>query len=133
MFEELFSSMGDLKEADRLRLASFLEKRNELMLQMLTLNSLQAKQLRDPSPENELRVSSFSNSVVKPLQRSIEQERTDLVKSAVDIEGLKGLLPMILAGLTQYVNLALVLNLFDTNPDDVQRLIKYIKDYIQSD
>jgi hypothetical protein len=133
MFEELFSSMGELKEEDRLRLASFLEKRNEYALQYVKLSEMRVKQLRNPSPMNELRASSFNDSVVLPFRTEVRDEMYELLESAVDFEALKDLLPMILAGVTRYINIPLVLSVLGTSPEDIQRLVAVIKDYIQPD
>lgn len=50
----------------------------------------------------------------------------------VNVDGLKAILPMLVAALAQYVNVPLLLDAFGMEPDVIETSVSSLKDYFKS-
>jgi hypothetical protein len=131
MLDDLFPSITEADEETRLKLAELLENRNEYLQQQLTLNSLRVTMLRDGTPESEQRAKDFSSTVVAPLREKMTPQIIELLQSSFDIKGIKGLMPIIVMGILQSVNLPVLLTTLGLEPDQVEQLASLVQDYVK--
>lgn len=132
MFDMLSTSFASMDAADRAILARLLDKRNEYLAKTIKLNELKIAALTNPSAANEAAVNDFSTAVIAPLRDAMQDDVRALLQKAVDVDGLQSMLPMILAGALQSVNITLLLTAIGIDPDMISKLVKEIKEYISS-
>jgi len=133
MFEDMYASLTELKAEDRIRLAQFFMKTNELMKQKVMYNELQITYFTNPSPEVLARLEGIQSTVIEPMSTSLKREIIEIMKDSIDIEGLKGLLPMIVAGALRYINVPVVLTILGLKPDEIKEMALMVKDYLSFD
>lgn len=132
MFGDMSSSFSDLEEDVRTRLASLLEKRNDYLVQQIKLNELRIIMLLTPSPANEAAVNAFNSTVVAPIRDGMGEDIMFLMDKALNVQGLKAMLPMVLIGVLQSVNITLALTTLGIEPDVVDRFTSAIGEFIES-
>ena len=131
MLDGLFPSLIEMDEETRLKLAELLEGRNEHLQQQLTLNSLRITMLRDGTPDSEQRAKDFNSAVVAPLRDKLTPQTLELLERSIDLKGIKGIMPLVVMGLMQSVNLPLLLTTVGMEPDQVEQLVGMVQDYVK--
>lgn len=131
MFGELFPSLTEMDRETREKLANLLSDRNEYLEQQQTLNKLRIEMLRDGTPESEQRVKDFNSAVVVPLRAKMTPVILELFQKSVNVEGLKSIMPIIVMGLMQSVNLPLLFATAGVELDAAEEIINTIKDYVK--
>lgn len=132
MLSELSGSFASMDEETRRMLAELLEVRNEYLNQLVALNGLRLKALHNPTPENEEAVNDFASAVLAPLSARNNELTMGLVKDAIDIEGIQKMLPMVLATMTQYFNLPLILTVLNIDPNAAEKTIAQMSAYFKT-
>lgn len=107
-----------------------LQRQQELHEAQAHLARLRLQQLRDPKPGGDEEIVDFAKMFVAPKRISMSKDAMPLLESAVDIEGLKSLLPMLVAGVLQYVDVDKLLYLSGMDADVVDDIVKAINKFI---
>lgn len=132
MLSELSSSFENLTPEQRQLLAVHIELRNTYLEQTIKLNRLRVALLVQSTPEGEMQVKEFAAKKVAPLRIKLHEHSKKLRESAVDVETLKSMLPMVLMALTSSINLPLVMNALGIEPDMIEELVANARDYIKT-
>jgi hypothetical protein len=133
MFGEISTSYRGLSDTQRAALAELFALRNEYYAQATKLNNIRLRVLQDPTPGGEDEVREFAAVMVTPVRmRMVEATGKLLTEEALDLERLKGMLPMVLMALTQSVNVSLLMNLLDVEPDIVEKMLEQVREYFSS-
>jgi hypothetical protein len=131
VFGGIDSSYGDLDLETRTALASFLSDRNEYTKQLLKLNELRIKVLQNPTPDGEKQLAEYSSAIVAPLRGKLSEQTVELLKRAIDLDSLKGLLPIIFLGVTQAINVPMLLTILGIDPDMIEQLVGQAKKFVK--
>lgn len=102
--------MDQLDDETKQRLASLLENRNVYLLHFVELNRMRILQLTNPSPENAARMDQYVEQHMAPIREQMMLDSAHLLETAIDMDAIKEMLPMLLAGVMQKVNLPLLLH-----------------------
>ncbi len=86
--------------------------------------------LDDPTKANFDALEFISRTKLAGLRREQSTVALDILKSAVDIPGLKAMLPMLVSVLASKIDLAVILAAFNIDPDQVGELTTLLKKYI---
>jgi hypothetical protein len=134
MFGDLpsFASLDTLDDESRTRLANLLSGRNAYNAELIKLNELRIDMLLNPTPEKQEAIDAFNTTVVAPLRDGLTQDAFALFSVAVNIDNLKDLMPMVLAGVLQSVNIPLLLTVIGLEPDTINKLVQAISEFIKS-
>ena len=123
-------SMFESLDADtRLAVANLLQQRNEYAELMMEVNRRKIQILMNPTAEAEQDLAEYTSAVVAPMRMKMSQDTVALLGKAVDVEAIKGLLPIILLGLTQSIDLPLLFTVMGLDPDMIAESVGYIKEY----
>ena len=125
------TSLADLDATQRTLLLALLRKKRQYMQSALTHMELQEKYLENPTPANLIEAENYASMVLRPQKSEINGTLTSVLQNAVDLEGIKRLLPLVLAGVLQSVNLPLLLAAANIDAEEAEQLMKMIKRYIQ--
>jgi len=131
MFSGISGSYEDLTEEQRSSLADLLEVRDEYNKALVTINQMRIELLRNYSLAGEQRLNSYSTLVLTPIRARTGELTIGLAKEAVDFEGLKGMLPMVLMALAGNINIPLLLTAANLEPDVIDNVISAAKDFIK--
>lgn len=132
MLGELSSSLTELDEDVRVRLAGLLEKRNRYLTEAIKLNELRIRVLMNPSELTESQANAFNSTVVAPLRDAMSDDMQFLTEKAINFDGIQAMLPMVVAGLLQSVNLTLLFTMMGADPDMIERSIGDVSKFIKS-
>lgn len=113
----------------RTKLANLLQDRieyNELINEVMR-RKIQI--LMHPTADAERDLAEYTSAVVAPKRAKITQQQAELLKEAVDIDQIKGLVPMALLGLSQSINFPLLFTALGLDPDMVAEGVDLVKDY----
>ena len=130
-FGDSSGSFRDLTKKQRIALANVLNARTEYAKKEIELNELRKKALANPTRENEEAVHDFAALVTTPLREDVTRQTLVLMHEAIDIDGLIEFLPSVLMGLLQFVNLPLMLTAIGVEPNEADKIIKIIADYVK--
>ena len=125
------SSLKDLTKKQRLALANLLNARSDYAAKEIELNQLRLKALANPTTTNQEAVRDFAALVTTPLREDVTRQTLTLMHEAIDMEGLVEFLPSVLMGLLQFVNLPLALTAIGVEPDEADKIIEIITDYVK--
>lgn len=126
------TSFQNLDEETRQDLADLLDSRAEYLTHQISVNRLRAVALRDPTPENLEAVEDYATEYVKPLREELAAQTHRLVEAAVDIDGIKAMLPAVLMGLSQSINIPLLLTASGADPDMITLVVTEAQDYFRN-
>lgn len=130
MFEEIAkSSFANLSTQQRADLADLLRMRVEYMKLAAQLNEMRVDLLESFTPEKEAGIEAFSAAVVAPKRKAVALKMTEMMTETVDLEQIKSLMPMILAGMLGSVNLGMLLAVVGIEPDQVAQLESAITNF----
>jgi hypothetical protein len=129
VMSEMHESMFDgLSSEGRERLIAILELR-ELQLQyQVELNRMMIDQARNPTAHGDRIIGEYKRMRLNPIEDKIAEQSMGLVAEAIDIEGIKSLLPMFVASIMQKVNLPLVLALTGASPERAAAIKSFLED-----
>lgn len=130
-FDNISSSYEDLTPEEREKAADLIESRNDLALKMFELNRMRVQVLRNYTPEGEQALANFTSTMIAPLRAHASTQKAALLQDAVNVEGLKSLLPMIAMGLLQNINIPLLLTATDVDPDVINEMMAMAKKFIK--
>lgn len=133
MFETVPTSLAGLDEETRLKLADLLTRRNEYFVQLTKLNELRIQALMNPSTYLEEQMNDFNSAVVAPLRDGMSKDMSSILDGAVNVDNIKALMPMILMGVLQSVNVPLLLVTLGLEPDMIEKLVSEINKFIRSE
>jgi CHAT domain-containing protein len=126
------TSFQNLDDETRQDLADLLDSRAEYLTHQISVNRLRAIALRDPTPENLEAVEDYATEYVKPLREELAAQTHRLVEAAVDIDGLKAMLPAVLLALSQSINVPLLLTASGADPDMITLVVTEAQDYFRN-
>ncbi|HJP81108.1 MAG TPA: hypothetical protein VJ841_01775 [Candidatus Saccharimonadales bacterium] len=124
-------SLRDLSKEQRHALANLLNARKSYAAEEIKLNDLRLRALANPTSENEKAVRDFASTVTTPLREDVTRQTLVLMHEAIDTKGLVEFLPSVLMGLLQFVNLPLMLTAIGVDPDEADKIIQIITDYVK--
>lgn len=134
-FDEIIPPLDKVPEEDRQILANFMEARNAYRLVQMRVSTLKISLLRSTNPAERERLMSeidlLTTTTVAPAREENGKALRALLKHSVDVEGIKALLPAILAGVLQSANLPLLLEAFDIDGDNVKDLSVLLKEVLK--
>ncbi len=130
MFDDLSESLGERDEATRLQLLQLLIERGKYNEAQGELNELRIAALVDPSPERDQAIADFAATTLPPIREALHDRMGAVLKSSVDVGALKNLLPAILAGALEAVDLRALFLVLGIEPATIESLIGRIRDYI---
>lgn len=133
MLGNLTPSLCSLDEDERAKLAEVIRDRNEYLEQLIKLNELRLVTLANPTEANETAANDFNSTVVAPLRDKHMASGHELLREAVNLEGIKALMPIVAMGLLQSVNPTLALAATGAEPDLIERAISAVSEFIKSD
>ena len=131
MLSEISGSYEGLSGEQRSSLADLIEVRNEYNQALIILNQMRIEVLRNYTEEGEARLTDFSAAIVSPIRIRVSTQLVGIMKDVVDVEGLKGMMPMVVMALLGNINLPLVLNAIGLEPDTIEELINLTKDFFK--
>jgi hypothetical protein len=82
--------------------------------------------------ENERRLVDYTTEFIAPLQEALSAQVIKVLRSAIDVEGIREMLPMLALSLLQHVKLPLLLTALGVNADAIQAWISTIKDFTEN-
>lgn len=129
IFDSISADLADVDPALRPKLAELLYTKAQLFHYRSELCAKKAKQLSNPSNEQDAELVRYSEEVVKPIRRQYSKLVVELFEHAVDRERLKNMLPMALYSLSHAVNVPLVLNMLDADPDMLNEMADHLKEF----
>jgi len=129
MFKEISGSYAQLSAEERDTLATLIQARIDLAEKTAVLDRMRVKVLRNYTPEGETELAEYARTVLDPLRRSVTTQQSEMAMSAIDVKSLKALLPMILLGVSQGINLPMLLATMNVEPDHVEVMVKAAKEY----
>ncbi|HEU5121638.1 MAG TPA: hypothetical protein VFT59_02240 [Candidatus Saccharimonadales bacterium] len=133
MFSGLSGSYDQLTQDQRYKLAEFLQLKDEYLQMAVQLNRLRLRALTDPNPQHEAELQSYSSAVMAPVRTRMGQMLSELVKEAVDVDGIKQMLPMALMSFLPSVNLPLLFSILPFDPDTVEKLLGDARSFFRRD
>jgi hypothetical protein len=125
------SSLKDLNKEQRHALANLLNARKRYAAEEIKLNDLRLKALANPTRANEEAVRDFAASVTTPLREDVTRQTLALMHEAISVKELVEFLPSVLMGLLQFVNLPLMLTAIGVEPDEADKIIEIVTDYVK--
>lgn len=126
-------TLDELSREEQSNLALLLTERIAYMEQAIELNKLRVQYLQNPTPQNKERVDDFNAAVIMPLRSKLSEDMKDALAESIDIDGLKHLMPMMLAGVLQSVNLPYLLAVLGIEADNVEKLVAKVREIIKSE
>ena len=134
-FDEIIPPLHTLPPKDRQALASLIEARNTYRLAQLRLDTLKVQLLRSTDPAEQQRLTEeidlLAHVTLAPARTEHSHILVPLLKSAVDIEELKELAPMLVLNLLQTVNLPLLMEAFGLDADNVKDVSAMLKQFLK--
>jgi len=131
MLSEISGSYAGLTDEQRESLANLLQVRNEYTQAVIILNQKRIELLRDYTEAGEERLTDFSSMVIAPIRRRVTDQTAIILNDVVDIEGLKGMLPMVAMALVQNINLPLLFGALGIEPDTAEGIVGLAKDFFK--
>lgn len=132
MFEDMSSSLGEIDNETRAALIEIMARRIEYQEQLITLTKLRKLALEQPSELHDRAVISFDKDTLAPLRDAQLKTSMPLLVRAVDAEGLAALLPMVISGLMQSIDLPLLMNVLGLEPETIEKSVEGISKFIKS-
>lgn len=117
---ELSASYGDLTLAQRAKLADLFTIRNEYLTHMIELNKRRVAVLTNPTEAGEKDMQEYASVTMASIRQRQSELVVELIQEGVNVDMVKGLLPMILLGLSQALNIPLLVGALGIDPDMVQ-------------
>jgi hypothetical protein len=124
-------SLKNLSRAQRHALANLLNARSLYMEKGIELNRLRLKAIANPTEENEEAVRDFAALVTTPLREDDIRQAAALIRESIQTKELLEFLPSVLMGLLQFVNLPLLLTAIGVEPNEADRFIELVSEYIK--
>ena len=130
MFEEIAKgSFANLTPDQRTKLAELLRTRAEYLAKAADFARMRVDLLENFTPEKEAGLEVYSSAVLAPMRSDMSRQITELLPETVDVEQLKSLMPLVVAGMLGSVNFALLTTVIGIEPDQVSRLESAIMEY----
>ena len=99
----------------------------------LKYQRLYLRYLQDPSESNKADLDLFADITYNPSLIEIQETVKIGVKRAVDIDGLKSMLPMMALIAKNAINIPLLLGVININPATVDEVMEVVTDFIKKD
>lgn len=133
VFGEISGSFGDMTPEQRTNLAELVALRSEYYAQVVKISDKLINVLQHPTPEGEADLRELSSALVAPVRsRFADKQRDVIVGDCIDLNELKGMLPMLLMALTQSINLPILMTVLNLEPDMIEQLVGLATDYFKS-
>lgn len=132
MFDMVSGLSGDLvglAAEDAQRLATVLERRNDYLGLQQQANRLRIKVLETRTAAAQQELNEYLSGAIASARARMTEDLVKLLDSAINIDGIKSLLPMMLLGIVQNINLPLLLTTLGLDPDMISELVKQAKRY----
>jgi len=88
--------------------------------------------MRTNSSKDSEAAEDYSSTVVAPLRLRVAEYVNPLLEKSVNVDGLKGMLPMLLMALMQNVNVPLLLATVGLDVDNIKKLMELSSDFIKN-
>lgn len=129
-FPELDFVTADLDDETRARVAEIYRlriehldlKRQEFERRLVLLHA--------PNEAAERELAEFSRLFVKPVRLRLSEALNELVGGAIELDGLKTLLPVVVMGVLQHVNVPLLVAAYDLDLDMVKDTLDRARKYL---
>lgn len=131
--DDILGSSNDLSDEDRAQLAVLIRKRLETAQANLHYQKLFLQYLDDPTDSHRDTLDLFTKTVLEPLRKEETKLVGERVVSALNIEGLKGMLPMLLLLLKNNINIPVLLSSIGVLQGQVDDLMEFVMDFIKKD
>ena len=131
MLSDISGSYAGLTEEQRESLANLLQVRNEYTQAVIILNQKRIELLRDYTEAGEESLTDFASMVIAPIRRRVTEQTASILNDVVDIEGLKGMLPMVVMALVGNINLPLLFGALGIEPDTAEGIVGLAKDFFK--
>ena len=125
-------NLSDLNEADRAKLIRVLAKRNDLARTRIILDEAKIAFLQDPTPEREEELAFLAKVQLAGARQEYSDVVMEVVKDALDPEGLQELLPILATAVLARINLPLALAALGVDADDLAELMDALKDALNT-
>lgn len=130
---DLNNTYTHLDETTRAQLAELTRVRIELMGHQIKAKEYLLQVLANPTPDNEQQLEDFDSTVIAPLRARINELAQPLVQQSLNLQGIVGMLPMMLAGLMQYIDPSLLFAALGIDPGEAEEKIKQLRQLISID
>jgi len=131
MLSEISGSYAGLTKEQRESLANLLQVRNEYTQAVIILNQKRIELLRNYTEAGEESLTDFASMVIAPIRRRVTDQTANILNDVVDIEGLKGMLPMVAMALVGNINLPLLFGALGIEPDTAEGIVGLAKDFFK--
>lgn len=131
MLGNMNSSYSSLSEEQRASLTEYLTVHKEYLEASLKLDSLRITALANPTQANEEAMRTYTSTVVAPIRTKMGSMAKGLIEESIDTDKLMEMLPMVLMALTGAINLPLLLNTFNIEPDRIESTIGKASSYFK--
>lgn len=129
VFSNEESMISSLDAETRDLFVQLLEVRNKYYALMGDYNRRQIGVAKNPDPAEEKALIEYSTLVLRPVRQEIKVLSMALFHKAIDVDGLKEMLPMALMALTSSINIPLVLTVLGIDPDAVSEAVEEISSF----
>ncbi len=133
MFGAFNTNLTGLDKGMQVKVANLLSDRAAYMRLSADLTDRKAALLSNPTEAAEQELAEFASVVVAPARLKVAEQVTELLKEAVDIDKLQGMLPMLVMGVMTAVNVPLLLNIIGLDPDMISEIAAKGKEFFQRD
>lgn len=127
-----FSDLDQLDAATRQKLADYLAASNAYYMRAGEVNRQLIAWLHNPEAAAMQAIQDYTSDILNPAEDEKRRLRDELMEVAVDIDGLKSILPMIISAVTRSVNLPLLLTLIDFDPKMINQGLEMLRRYLES-
>ena len=123
------SAYATMDAAKRRKLADLLHHRNEYSAMVTKVNNQKIQILMHPTAASEQELAEYTRTTVAPMREKLQKETVALMVQAVDVEGLKQMLPMLLAAVANFVDLPLLFEAAGLDPDMIEEALGLLREY----
>ncbi len=125
--DDLVSRLDDETLEKLMELSS---ARAEYLQAAAQVQSMRAEQFKGSLHFNQTELDSYVEQVLAPRRTKVYRLQSEMLVDAVDVNEIKSMLPMILAGLMAKLDLELVLSIVGVDVDAAKEGVDLIREFI---
>src|SRR3990167_6467356 len=131
----LFDDQDDLAsriDDERLdKLVELSSARAEYLQAAAQVQNMRAEQFKGSFRFDQAELDSYVEQVLAPRRTKVYRLQSEMLADAVDVDQIKSILPMIIAGLMAKVDLELVLSIIGVDTDASKEGLELIREFIK--
>lgn len=112
------------------KLVELSSARAEYLQAAAQVQNMRAEQLKGSFRFDQAELDSYVEQVLAPRRTKVYRLQSEMLVDAVDVDQIKSLLPMVLAGLISKVDLELVLSIIGVDIDAAKEGMELIREFI---